>query len=101
MKAPVFAAFAPGVDVSGRMVSAISSSSATSAARERADALRHRLLERPGVEGETPETRAADQRGAAHQHRDPLHGFAARHAGVGLVVERCARSRPGGSWCRS
>ena len=32
MNAPVFAAFAPGVDVSGRMVSAISSSSAMSAA---------------------------------------------------------------------
>ena len=69
MNAPVFAAFAPGVEVSGRIVSAISSSSATSAAVNApapwAIVLRqHRIVKR-----ERQQVIAAGNCGAAEQRR--------------------------------
>ena len=76
MKAPVLAALAPGVVVSGRMVSAISSSRATSAAVNAPTPCGHGLVERGGVERERLELVAAGQREPAHQRHHPLHGVA-------------------------
>ena len=78
MKAPVFAAFAPGVDVSGRMVSAISSSSATSAAVNVPVALLGGDGHRSVVEREREQALAADERGAAHQRHHALQHVAPR-----------------------
>ena len=67
MNAPVFAALAPGVDVSGRIVSAISSSSATSAAVNVPTPCAIACAQRRVVEREREQRVAADQRDAAEQ----------------------------------
>ena len=77
MNAPVFAALAPGVEVSGRMVSAISSSSATSAAVNAPAPCAIACVERRVVERERQQPIAADERGAAEQRGHALHGLAA------------------------
>ena len=80
MKAPVLAALAPGVVVSGRMVSAISSRRATSAAVNVADPLGHRLFHRRRVESEGVRRIAPAKAQPAHQRDHALHGVAACHA---------------------
>ena len=77
MNAPVFAAFAPGVEVSGRIVSAISSSRATSAAVNAPAPCDHRLCQRRIVKRERQQAIAAGKRGAAEQRRDAANRVAA------------------------
>ena len=76
MKAPVFAAFAPGVDVSGRIVSAISSSNATSAAVNAPTPCAIACVSALVVERERQQAIAADERGAAKQRGHALDGLA-------------------------
>ena len=79
MNDPVFAALAPGVEVSGRIVSAISSSSATSAAVN-VPMPCDGLLPLLPVEGKCQQRVAAHQRCTAERGSHAPDRLAARHA---------------------
>ena len=88
MNAPTLAALAPGVDVSGRMVSAISSSKRHICRGKGAGALRHRPLDDRGLEREREQPVAAGERRSAQKCGDALHGLAPGHTDCRAVVHR-------------
>jgi hypothetical protein len=75
MNAPVFAAFAPGVCVCGRMVSAISSRYAISCVVNGAGGAAA-AVSRAGVPARGQQVRAAHEGDAAEHHADALDRFA-------------------------